>query len=60
MVALFVSIDILEVSKLGLNLNEYFTLMKFQHNSERKSFPFEPDPRFFENLLQKGYINEDN
>ena len=59
MVALFVSIDILEVSKLGLNLNEYFTLMKFQHNSERKSFPFEPDPRFFENLLQKGYINED-
>jgi len=56
MVALFLTIDILEISKLGLNLNEYLTLTKFQHNSEHKSFPFEPDGRFYPSLLDKGYI----
>ncbi len=56
MVALFLTLDILEISKLGLNLNEYLTLMRMQHDSEKKSFPFEPDIRFFPSLFEKGLI----
>ena len=56
MVALFLTLDILEISKLGLNLNEYLTLMRFQHDMEHKSFPYIPDERFFPSLLKKGYI----
>ena len=56
MVALFVTLDIIEISKFKLNLNEYLTLMKFQHDIDKKSFPFEPDERFFPRLLEEGFI----
>jgi len=58
MVALFVTLDILEISKYGLNINCYLTLMKFQHDLEGKTFPFEPDERFFPELLGKGLIEK--
>jgi hypothetical protein len=56
MVALFVTVDILLISKLGLNINEYMTLLKYQHDLENKSFPFLPDERFFPRLLEDGFI----
>ena len=56
MVALFITLNILEIGKYGLNLNEYLTLMKFQHDLDKLSFPFIPDERFFDNLLKKELI----
>lgn len=56
MVAMFVTLDIIEIRKFGLNLNEYLTLLKFQHDIEGKTFPFEPDERFFPRLLEDGFI----
>ena len=58
MVALFITLDIIAINKLGLNLNEYLTLMKFQHDLEEKSFPFVPDERFFISLIEKGLIED--
>jgi hypothetical protein len=58
MVALFLTVDILEISKFELNLNEYFTLMRFMHDMENKSFPFIPDERFFPSLLAKELIEK--
>jgi hypothetical protein len=61
-VALFVTIDILALGQMKLNINEYLTLLKFQHDAEQKSFPFEPDYRYFPRLLEDGFLkkNEDN
>jgi hypothetical protein len=56
MVALFVTLDILEISKLKLNFNEYLTLVKLQHDLDGKSFPFVPDDRFFDRLLNDEFI----
>jgi hypothetical protein len=58
MVALFITLDIREIISYGLNLNEYLTLMKLQHDAERKTFPFEPDPRYFDRLIKDGFIEE--
>jgi hypothetical protein len=56
MVALFVTIDILEIKKLGLNINEYLNLVKLRHDEENKSFPYEFDRRFVERLKTDGFI----
>jgi len=56
MVAIFITLNIIEIRKLKLNLNEYLTLMKFQHEAKGESFPYDPDPRFFERLLRDGFI----
>jgi hypothetical protein len=58
MVAIFITLDILELRKLNLNLNEYLTLMKFQHERDGQSFPFDPDPRYLERLLKDEFIKE--
>lgn len=59
MVALFVTIDILEISKLKLNINEYLTLVKIKHDEENKSFPFKPDGQSELNLAERGFIKYD-
>lgn len=56
MVALFVTIDILEIGRLGLNINEYLTLVKIRHDDENKGFPFEIDNKYIQRLVEKGYI----
>lgn len=56
MASLSYTLDILEISKFKLNINEYLTLLKFQHESEGRSFPFVPDERFFPRLLDDGYL----
>ena len=56
MVALFITLDILEIRKYKLNLNEYLTLMKLQHTGEDKSFPYDPDPRYFPRLIADEFI----
>jgi hypothetical protein len=58
MVALFVTIDILEIGKLKLNINEYLTLIKIRHDDENKSFPFEIDYKYIQRLIDKEYIKE--
>ena len=60
MVALFITIDITEIKKYGLNINEYLTLLKLQHNAEGKTFPFDPDPRYFDRLRKDGFIIGDS
>jgi len=56
MASLSYTLDILEISKFKLNINEYLTLLKFQHESEGRSFPFVPDERFIPRLVEDGYI----
>ena len=56
MASLSYTLDILEISKFKLNINEYLTLLKFQHESEERSFSFVPDERFFPRLLEEGYL----
>lgn len=56
MASLFYTLDLLEIGRHKLNLNEYLTLLKFQHDSEGRSFPFDPDPRYFERLLKDGFM----
>lgn len=56
MVALFITINILELTKHKLNLNEYLTLLKFQHDAENKSFPFIPDENSILKLLERQMI----
>jgi hypothetical protein len=56
MVALFVTVDIIELSRLKLNMNEYFSLMKLQHDSEGKSFPFVVDERFIPRLIDESFV----
>jgi hypothetical protein len=58
MVALFVTIDILELNRLKLNMNEYLNLLKLQHDKEGKSFPYEFDERFIERLERDDFIRE--
>lgn len=60
MVALFVTIDILEIGKLKLNINEYLNLLKLKHNEESKSFPYELDLRYIPKLIEEGYIISDD
>jgi len=59
MVALFVTIDILEIGKLKLNINEYLNLLKLRHNEENKSFPYDLDPRYLDRLEEEGYVIHD-
>jgi len=59
MVALFVTIDILEIGKLKLNINEYLNLLKLKHNEENKSFPYDLDPRYIERLEIEDFIVHD-
>jgi hypothetical protein len=56
MASLFYTLDLLEIGKHKLNLNEYLTLLKFQHEMEGRSFPFVPDERFYPRLLDGGFI----
>jgi len=56
MVAVFITLNIIEIRKLKLNLNEYLTLMKFQHEANGESFPFVPDDRYYERLLKDEFI----
>lgn len=56
MVALFITLDILEIRKLKLTLNEYLTLYKFYHDLEGKPFPYIPDDRYFDSLLERNLI----
>lgn len=56
MVALFVTIDILEIGKLKLNINEYLNLLKLRHDEENKSFPYELDLRFIPRLIEDQFI----
>ena len=56
MASLSYTLDILEISKFKLNINEYLTLLKFQHESEERSFPFVPDERFFPRILEEVYL----
>lgn len=58
MVALFVTLNILEIGRNKLNINEYLNLLKLQHDLEEKSFPFEPDERFFPRLLADNFISK--
>jgi hypothetical protein len=58
MASLFYTIDLLEIRKYGLNINEYLTLLKFQHDAEGKTFPFVPDGRFYARLLKDNFIRE--
>lgn len=58
MVALFITLDLHEIRKFKLNLNEYLTLMRFQHDAEGRFFPFEPDERYFPRLLEDKFITE--
>ena len=58
MVALFVTIDILEIGKLKLNINEYLNLLKLRHDEENKSFPYEFDGRFVDRLIEDGFIEQ--
>ena len=59
MVALFVTIDILEIGKFKLNINEYLNLLKLRHDEEGKSFPYVFDERFLKRLLEDGFIDEE-
>jgi len=56
MASLFYTIDLLELRKYGLNINEYLTLLKFQHDAEGKTFPYIPDERFYPRLVEDGFI----
>jgi hypothetical protein len=58
MVALLVTLDVLEISKLKLNFNEYLTLLKIQHNLEGSPFPFVEDERFIPSLIEKQFIQK--
>jgi hypothetical protein len=58
MANLFLTIDIAEISKMGLNLNGYLTLMKLHHNLEKRSFPYVVDERFFASLIEDEFIKE--
>lgn len=58
MASLFYTIDLLEIRKYGLNINEYLTLLKFQHDAEGKTFPFIPDERFYQRLEIDGFITD--
>lgn len=60
MVALFVTIDILEIGKLKLNINEYLNILKLRHNEENKSFPYELDLRFIPRLIEDEFIISDD
>ena len=60
MSALFVTVDIIELNKLKLNINEYFSLMKIQHTMEGRSLPFEIDPRYIPRLIADGFISQNN
>lgn len=56
MVALFVTIDILELKKHKININEYLILLKIQHEEKNESFPYDPDPRYLERLEKDDFI----
>jgi len=56
MASLFYTLDLLEIGKHKLNLNEYLSLLKIQHNEEGRSFPYEIDPRYIERLLADKFI----
>jgi hypothetical protein len=56
MVALQITIDLLSIAKMGLNINEYLTLMKLQHDLANKTFPFVPDERFIPSLIERGLV----
>ena len=59
MVALFVTLDMFEIGKHGLNINEYLTLMKLQHDEEGKTFPYIPDENSILKLLERRMIEWD-
>ena len=59
MVALFVTLDIVELNKLGLNINEYLNILKIKHDEEDKSFPYEIDHRFVMRLVRDEFIEID-
>jgi hypothetical protein len=60
MATALLTLDLLELGRHKLNLNEYLTLMKFQHDLEHRSFPFVADDRFFPRLILDQFIKEEN
>jgi hypothetical protein len=56
MVAEFINIDLFELGKYDLNLNEYLTLLRYHHDLEESFFPYEPDWRYYERLLADEFI----
>ena len=60
MAQLFITISLVEINKHKLNLNEYLTLVKYQHVLEGKSFPFEPDTRFIVRLMKDGFVTKNS
>lgn len=60
MVALFLTIDFLFLNKNKLNLNQYLTLLKIQHDEESKSFPYVVDSQSELDLVERGLIQYDS
>jgi hypothetical protein len=56
MASLFYTLDLIEIGKHKLNLNEYLSLLKIQHMEEGRSFPYEIDPRYLERLLSDKFV----
>lgn len=59
MVAAFLTIDIIHVRKCNLNLNEYLTLLKIQHDEDNESFPYIPDGQSELNLVERRMVKWD-
>lgn len=56
MASLTYTLDLLEIGRHKLNINEYLSLLKLEHNEEGRSFPYEIDDRYIPRLIEDNFI----